>query len=98
MPTKLTKARLEKILRDKLHLTDPVFRLEVYSSRINGLVISDSFKRKGDSQRQKMIWDALESVLGPASVKLVGMILAYTPEEWNLGSDDAVAAGKVKAR
>ena len=98
MPTKLTKTRLEKILRDKLHLNDPVFRLEVYGNRINGLVISDSFKRKGDSQRQEMIWDALTGALGPDSVKLVGMILAYTPEEWNLDSDRVVAAGKVKAR
>ena len=34
-----------------------------------------------------MIWDALERALGPESVKLVGMILAYTPDEWYVDDD-----------
>jgi len=31
-----------------------------------------------------MIWDALDKELGASSVKEVGMLLAYTPDEWDL--------------
>ena len=85
---KLTTTRIEKILAQQLALKDPQYRLEIAGNRVVGSVISSSFKGKADHKRQTMIWEALDEELGPRSVVLVGMILAYTPEEWNLGAED----------
>jgi acid stress-induced BolA-like protein IbaG/YrbA len=79
---KLTKTKLQDVLRSMLGLHDPLFQLEYAGGRIIGSVVSDTFRGKRDSQRQKMIWDVLDERLGPDAVKLVGMLLAYTPEEW----------------
>ncbi len=81
---RLTKAILERILSRELALRQPRFRLEMYSGRVSGSVISSTFRRKTDSQRQTMIWDALERAMGADAVNRVGMLLAYTPEEWDL--------------
>jgi acid stress-induced BolA-like protein IbaG/YrbA len=62
--------------------------LEKYGSHWNGSVISKTFHRKGDHERQKMIWDALRRALGEEARSRVGMILAYTPEEWDI--DDLI--------
>lgn len=83
---KLTKSKLKKILRSELALRTPVFRLESVGGRISGSVISETFKGKRDSGRQKMIWDALDRQLGPQSVRAVGMLLAYTPQEWDVNA------------
>lgn len=96
---KITQADVRGILEQKLALKDPLFRLRTYGGRINGSVVSRTFDRKGDLRRQRMIWDALDDALGPDSVKHVGMILAYTPEEWNFAeADDAPRPAKAKAR
>ena len=85
---KLTKDKLKKILTGQLKLQDPQYFLETAGDRVVGSIVSDSFKGKADHERQAMIWDALADELGAAeSVILVGMLLAYTPEEWNLGAD-----------
>jgi acid stress-induced BolA-like protein IbaG/YrbA len=84
---KLSQTRLRKILATQLRLRDPEFRLETYGGRVSGSVISPTFKGKRDLARQHMIWDALDRSLGPESVKLVGMILAYTPDEWYIDED-----------
>jgi acid stress-induced BolA-like protein IbaG/YrbA len=86
--TKLTKKKLETILTRRLGLVAPEFRLEKASERLIGNVISVTFKGKRDHERQKMIWDALEAELGADSVLRVGMLLAYTPDEWNLDADE----------
>jgi acid stress-induced BolA-like protein IbaG/YrbA len=91
----LTKEKLEKVLTKKLGLKSPEFRLEREGDRFFGDVISPSFKRKPDHKRQEMIRDALESGLGKESARLVGMLLAFTPDEWNL-SDDILSAIKKK--
>jgi acid stress-induced BolA-like protein IbaG/YrbA len=85
---KLTKKKLEEILTSRLQLADPDFRLEKAGDRLVGNVISETFKGKRDRERQKLVWDALESEFGEDSVRLVGLLLAYTPDEWNLGSDE----------
>lgn len=95
--TKLSGERLEGVLAKRLSLRDPVFHLERVGGRWVGDVISPSFKGKRDHQRQKMIWDALEADLGAESVLKVGMILAYTPDEWNLGVDGEPAGKGKKA-
>jgi acid stress-induced BolA-like protein IbaG/YrbA len=79
----MTHERLKEILTRRLRLRDPQFRLEG-KGRVSGRVVSSTFAGKGDSDRQKLIWDALDAELGPGSVKEVGMLLAYTPDEWDL--------------
>jgi hypothetical protein len=41
-----------------------------------------------------MIWDAFEAELGAGSVLQVGMLLAYTPDEWNLGDEEKPVKSK----
>ncbi|MGD0541788.1 MAG: hypothetical protein ABSB33_09750 [Tepidisphaeraceae bacterium] len=84
---KLTKEKLEEILVRRLDLQQPIFHLEKSGGRLVGDIISPSFKRRGDEERQKLIWDALASEFGAESVRLVGMLLAYTPDEWNLNEN-----------
>src|SRR5882757_3584184 len=91
---KLTKQKLVKILTDRLRLIDPEFRLEKSGSRYFGNVISKSFMGKQDHQRQLMMWNAIRDELGPDFLKHVGMFLAYTPAEWNLGAEDKPAPRK----
>lgn len=85
--THLTKQRLSEILSERLSLKDPEYHLENVGGRLVGHLISPTFKGKRDDQRQTLIWDALEAELGPNAARVVGMLLAYTPEEWNLGAD-----------
>jgi len=77
----MTKANIQEALTSQLKLKEPRFILEKYK-KINGSIISPTFERKGDLRRQVMIWDALEKVFGPDANKGVGMLLAYTPFEW----------------
>ncbi|HZK81751.1 MAG TPA: hypothetical protein VFC46_11805 [Humisphaera sp.] len=80
---RITKAAVEAALKSKLKLKEPQFRLEKWGSLISGSVISTTFKGKGDWRRQIMISDALETAFGDIGAKRVGMILAYTPFEWD---------------
>ena len=80
---RLTKSRVEQVLTDGLRLADAVFTLEKSGSRIVGHVVSPTFRGVKPHKRQMNIWDALVAALGTEAFKLVGMILAYTPEEWN---------------
>ncbi len=80
---KLTKDRLEKILTKRLLLDHPEYHLQKVGGRLVGNIISPTFRGKRDHQRQEMIWKALEDALGEESVRRVGMLLAYSPEEWN---------------
>jgi acid stress-induced BolA-like protein IbaG/YrbA len=84
---KLTKERLEQVLSKRLDLRDPDFRLRKSGSRILGNIISQTFKGKRDHVRQEMIWDALEAELDPEYITQVGMLLAYTPDEWHIDDD-----------
>jgi acid stress-induced BolA-like protein IbaG/YrbA len=71
-------------LTRRLRLKDPQFVLERAGNMVFGSVISKTFKRKDDLKRQHMIWDALEAEFGTKATGMVGSLLAYTPEEWNL--------------
>jgi acid stress-induced BolA-like protein IbaG/YrbA len=93
---KLTKDKLESILSKRLSLKDPQYFLEKFGGRLVGDVVSPTFKGKRPHQRQEMIWDALEAELGPDAVKLVGMLLAYTPGEWDPNADDEATPNKRK--
>ena len=80
---KPTKSKVEQVLTDGLGLADAIFKLEKSGNRILGRVTSPTFHGMKDHKRQQKIWDALESEWGAEAFKFVGMILAYTPEEWN---------------
>jgi acid stress-induced BolA-like protein IbaG/YrbA len=85
---KLSYKRLKEILTRRLKLRDPQFVLETWGGWINGDVISPTFKRKRDLKRQEMIWDALEAEFGEKAKSKVGMLLCFTPDEWNLGNEE----------
>ncbi|HSI36304.1 MAG: hypothetical protein ACAI43_08700 [Phycisphaerae bacterium] len=93
---KVTKTDVERVLTRDLGLADPLFVLESNGGRINGSIVSPTFKGKSDRDRQRMIWDALDRAYGAASVRTVGMLLAYTPDEWDV--DDVASAPKSKRK
>ena len=78
-----TKNEVEQLLTSKLGLVDAVFTLRKSGSRILGHIISPTFRGLKHYDRQKRIWDALESRWGSEAFKMMGMFLTYTPEEWN---------------
>ncbi len=86
----MSHEKLKEILTRRLKLKSPQFRLEG-RGRVSGRLVSPTFAGKKAHQRQQMIWDALDDELGPASVKEVGMLLAYAPDEWNLQLEGTVA-------
>lgn len=93
----LTKTRLRSILSRRLRLEDPKFIIEDAGGRLVGDIISPTFAGKRDRERQEMIWDALRAELGDDARNRVGMFLAFTPDEWNLGEDDKPAEKRRKA-
>ena len=92
----MSHEKLKEILTRRLKLKQPIFRLHG-RGRVSGSLMSATFSGKGDSERQQMIWDALDEELGAASAKEVGMLLAYAPDEWDLPLEGTVAYGASKA-
>ena len=80
----LSKHQLEVALTNRLRLIEPQFMLEKMGRKWSGSIISTTFKGKRDLERQQMLWDALEAEFGAESVHVVGTLLAYTPEEWEV--------------
>jgi acid stress-induced BolA-like protein IbaG/YrbA len=76
-------SNVEAALTAELRLKDARFFLEKWGDRINGSVISPTFKKKRNIRRYELIREALEKVFGPIALTRVGMILAYTPDEWD---------------
>lgn len=90
----LSKTRLQEILTRRLRLKAPGFRLEWSGAWWIGSIISETFRGKGDLQRVRMIRRALEAELGTAADRAVGMLLAYTPDEWDIDLEfDLMRAG-----
>ena len=84
---KLSKKRLESVLTHGLRLAEPQFVLERDGARFHGSIISPTFRGKTDLKRQTMILDTLEKALGQQYLRMVGLLLAYTPDEWNVDLD-----------
>jgi acid stress-induced BolA-like protein IbaG/YrbA len=80
----MSKVRLQELLGKSLKLAHPVFHLDRIGGRFSGSIVSPSFAGKSDLERQQMIWDALGKEVGPESVQVVGTLLAYTPDEWDI--------------
>jgi acid stress-induced BolA-like protein IbaG/YrbA len=76
---------VQSALTRRLNLQTPRFALESAGSRVSGSIISPSFRGMSDTERQRRIWDALDAEYGPESVQRAGTLLAFTPDEWDLG-------------
>jgi acid stress-induced BolA-like protein IbaG/YrbA len=85
----VSKKRLQELLTKQLKLADAHFRLEKSGDRWSGSIISPSFRGRDDLKRQRQIWDALDDAFGEKSRQLVGMLLAYTPDEWDIDLEGA---------
>ena len=48
---------------------------------VHGIVISDSFSRRTDRDRQQALWSALQRALTAEQMAHITFILATTPEE-----------------
>jgi acid stress-induced BolA-like protein IbaG/YrbA len=94
----MSKSKIEEILTRRLNLKDPVFYLRREGNHVFGSVISVSFRKKRDLKRQKMIHEALEAELGETPARRIGMLLAYTPEEWDWDLDSKPSAKKAPQR
>ena len=94
----LTKSKLKRIVTSGLHLEDVRYEWVESYGRISGHVISPAFRGVGYRERQKRIWDALEAELAPELLDLVGIILAYTPEEWEFSTGDVEDAPPKRKR
>jgi acid stress-induced BolA-like protein IbaG/YrbA len=80
----VNKKQLESVLTHRLKLKTPQFVLEKVGQKWSGNVISPSFNGIRDEERQRLLWDALEAEFGSGSVHIVGTLLAYAPEEWEV--------------
>ena|SRR2546421_9348193 len=81
----MSKEKLRSVLTRRLKLTQPRFAIRKAGRWLNGSVVSDTFKGKTDLERQRMIWDALDAELGTEAARAsVGMLLAYTGDEWDV--------------
>jgi acid stress-induced BolA-like protein IbaG/YrbA len=80
----MRKIDLQEVLTRRLRLSKPRFKLENFAGKLAGSIISNTFLGKGDSDRQDMIWDALEAEFGPHAVRQFGTLLAYTDAEWDM--------------
>lgn len=78
---------IEAMLTERLQLESPRFLLEPAGAKISGSIISPTFRSMPDSQRQRLLWDALDAEYSPDSVQRVGSLLAFTPDEWDIDSE-----------
>jgi acid stress-induced BolA-like protein IbaG/YrbA len=84
----MSKVKVAQTLTRALKLKEPTFRLERWGDQVYGSVISATFRRMDDLRRQRSIWNALEAEFGPKARQQVGMILAYTPQEWDFDASE----------
>ena len=89
----MSKVKLQRLLARRLGLDAPKFVLEQDGDTVVGSVISKSFRGADDFERQTRIRATLREELDPNSLKQVGMIFAFTPEEWDFQAGDRAAKG-----
>lgn len=54
---------------------------ETPSGKLGGFVVSPTFSGKSQLERQNMLWDYLDSHLGPEGVLHIVSLVTVTPEE-----------------
>jgi stress-induced morphogen len=89
----LTNRKLQTLLSAELSLTEPEFHLERWGNRVSGSIVAPEFQGMRDSERQRIIWDALEKHFGKDLPGMIGMLLAFSPEEWNIDLEGHHHAG-----
>ena len=86
---RLTPARVVRILKNRLALRDAQFMFETArGGNVFGDIVSPSFRGMRSRQRLDMLRRVLREELTPEEQQQVGMIITYTPEEWNI--DDLI--------
>jgi acid stress-induced BolA-like protein IbaG/YrbA len=80
-------AEIQSVLTRRAKLKAPRFVLEAAGSKVSGSIISETFRGMPDSERQSRIWEALDAEYGPDCAHRVGTLLAFTPDEWDLGDE-----------
>jgi len=94
----MSKEKLKRLLTRRLGLASPRFLLEQEGDMIMGSVISETFAGSDDFARQVSIRSALRDELDRESQHQVGMILAYTPDEWDFDAPERVPNRKPRNR
>jgi acid stress-induced BolA-like protein IbaG/YrbA len=79
----VTKAALQHLLTRRARLKAPRFKIRMADDKWIGAVISDSFKGMTNLQRQRRMWKAIHAALDDDAARRVGMLLAYTDDEWD---------------
>ncbi len=75
------KEELIEALND-LELENPTIELEkTPSGKIGGVIVSKSFKGKSQLDRQNLVWNRLEEILGKKKLVKVVALLTLTPQE-----------------
>jgi acid stress-induced BolA-like protein IbaG/YrbA len=94
----LTKNKLERVMTSGLHLDDVRYEWVESYGRISGHVISPAFRGVEYRERQRRMWDALEAGLEAESLDRMGILLAFTPEEWDFSTGDVEDAPPKRKR
>ena len=79
----VTKAALQDLLTRRARLKAPRFKIRMADDKWIGAVVSDSFKGMTNLQRQRRMWKAIHAALDGVAARRVGMLLAYTDDEWD---------------
>jgi len=79
----VTKAALQDLLTRRARLKAPRFKIRMADDKWIGAVVSDSFKGMTNLQRQRRMWKAIHAALDDDAAGEVGLLLAYTDDEWD---------------
>ena len=93
----MSKDKLKRLLTRRLGLNSPRFVLESDGDMVIGSVISPTFEGADDFKRQQLIRQAVRDELGEESGQ-VGMIFAFTPDEWDFHAPERAPNGKPRDR
>lgn len=80
---------LTDLLRQEFGETTTCLLEQLPNGKVSGNVVSEAFLDVEHVQRQTLIWEALDRRYNGDSFRLVGTLLAYTPDEWNIDLDGA---------
>lgn len=84
----LTKNTLERILTSSLRSEDVRYEWREGYGRISGHVITSVFQGMDYRERYKRVYDALKAELNDEALDQIGIILTFTPLEWEGSTGD----------
>lgn len=80
MDTSTTQSRLERYLA-ALPLQDVRATVERSDNGLMAVVVSPSFRGKGEAKRQELVWTHLLALLSPGDLETIEFVFALTPDE-----------------